>query len=63
MHASNWTRKQLEVVKRIKTILSKLQEINLPWVLRKIKNFTLEEAFQVYKLSSFNCITNKVTEN
>ena len=29
MHASNWKKKPLEVLKRIKTILSTLQEINL----------------------------------
>ena len=29
MHTSNWKKKPLEVLKRIKTILSTLQEINL----------------------------------
>ena len=33
MNASNWKKKQLEVLKRIKIILLTLQEINLPQVL------------------------------
>ena len=33
MNASNWKKKSLEVLKRIKAILSTLQEINLPQVL------------------------------
>ena len=33
MHTSNWKKKSLEVLKRMKAILSILEEINLPWVL------------------------------
>ena len=33
MYASNWKEKPLEVLKRIKTILLALQEINSPWKL------------------------------
>ena len=33
MHASNWKKKPLKILKRIKAILSTLKEINLAWVL------------------------------
>ena len=49
MHASNWKKKPLEVLKRIKTILSSLLDINShKYWMRKINNFILYGAFQLY---------------